>query len=208
MIQFLQSDPSLKSKEITAQTQEALASAKQTRDSDELLPPNRKDAIRRYKEEFEKPERYRSKFFLEHEKKTYSTADVPLVQIPDSAIYQVTHLFGNEDNSACIDTIHYSTNLNHGELSSLVSQLEKKTTAIADIRTELKSYQRDIEDLQAKSQSLNSKLTQLQDDRDLLQSRLIVVQNQAIMHLSAAPPKTLTGDEIMSNFMSNEINDY
>ena len=274
VIQVLQSDPTLKSVEVIAAHANALRGAKKIRALTEAPLDSKEIIIEEYKKEFQLDPQLRSKFFLEHEREACTAAEVPIVQIPNSVIYQLTHIAGQEDSSSYIDLIQ-PMNPHQRELDILTAQLEEKNALMTTYRVELSTALQAIVDLQNQRvqqvvqqatqqilqeqkispislssetmRSLTSKETALlstvnqslstvnivnnteydtkleqfraqiadisgkinvtNNDRIDIQSNLVVVQSKALSFASTAAPKMLSGDEIVSNYMFNNIYD-
>lgn len=272
VIQVLQSDPTLKSVEVIAAHTKALQEAKELRASTDAQPESKEAIIEKYKKEFQLRPQLRSRFFLDHEREACIAAEVPIVQIPDSVIYQLTHIAGQEDNSSYIDLIQ-PMNPHQRELDLLTSQLEEKNTLITKYRAELSAalqaivdlqnqrvqkavqqatqqilqeqkispitlpnetmrtltsnettllattnqsltsvntisdteYTTKLEQLRAQITTISDKINATNNDRIDIQSNLVVVQSKALSFASTAAPKLLSGDEIVSNYMFNNI---
>lgn len=269
MSQVLNSDPTFKSAEVVTTNAEALKKAEENREIQDGQPADSKeDIIEKYNKEFQLPSERRSRFFLDYEKEACIAANVPIVQIPDSVLYQLTQLIGQEDNSSYIDLVQ-NVNPHQQKLDLLTSQLEEKNALMAKYRAELSAALQAIVDLQNQrvqqavqqatqqilqeqkilpitlpnetmrtltsnetslltnaNQSLTlahtlndaeyaTKLTQLRDkitaisdkinatnnDRIDIQSNLVIEQTKALSFIAATPPKLLSGDEIISNYM-------
>lgn len=268
VIQVLQSDPNLKSVEVIADHTKALQEAKELRASADAQPESKEAIIEKYKKEFQLRPQLRSKFFLDHEREACIAAEVPIVQIPDSVIYQLTHIAGQEDNSSYIDLIQ-PMNPHQRELDLLTSQLEEKNALMAKYRAELSAalqaivdlqnqrvqqatqqvlqeqkispislssetmrtltsnettllatanqsltltntlnnteYTTKLEQLRAQITTISDKINATNNDRIDIQSNLVVVQSKALSFTSTAAPKLLSGEEIVSNYMFNNI---
>lgn len=268
VIQVLQSDPTLKSVEVIAAHTKALQEAKELRASADARLDSKEAIIEKYKKEFRLRPQLRSSFFLDHEREACIAAEVPIVQIPDSVIYQLTHLAGQEDNSSHIDLIQ-PANTHQRELDLLTSQLEEKNTLMTKYRAELSvalqaivdlqnqrvqqatqqvlqeqkislitlpnetmriltsnettllatanqsltstgtfdsaEYTTKLEQLRAQITTISDKINATNNDRIDIQSNLVVVQSKALAFASTAAPKLLSGDEIVSNYMFNNI---
>lgn len=270
IIQILQSDPTLKNAEVIAA--EALKNAKENRELPDAQPDSKEAIIEKYKREFQLRPALRSKFFLDHEREACIAAEVPIVQIPDSVIYQFTHIAGQEDNSSCIDLIQ-PMNPHQRELDLLTSQLEEKNALMSKYRAELVAalqaivdlqnqrvqqavqqatqqilqeqkvfpitlpnetmrtltsnetallskanqsltltnpldnaeYTTKLEQLRAQIATITDKINATNNDRIDIQSNLVVVQSKALSFASTAAPKLLSGDDIVSNYIFNNI---
>lgn len=269
MSQILNSDPTFKSAEVVTTNAEALKKTEENREIQNEQPADsKKDIIEKYNKEFQLPSERRSRFFLDYEKEACIAANVPIVQIPDSVLYQLTQLIGQEDNSSYIDLVQ-NVNPHQQKLDLLTSQLEEKNALMAKYRAELSAALQAIVDLQNQrvqqavqqatqqilqeqkilpitlpnetmrtltsnetslltnanqslilAHTLNdaeyaTKLTQLRDkitaisdkinatnnDRIDIQSSLVIEQTKALSFIAATPPKLLSGDEIISNYM-------
>lgn len=274
VIQVLQSDPTLKSVEVIAAHAAALRDAKKIRALTEAPLDSKEIIIEEYKKEFQLDPQLRSKFFLEHEREACKAAEVPIVQIPDSVIYQLTHIAGQEDSSSYIDLIQ-PINPHQRDLDILTAQLEEKNALMTTYRVELSTalqaivdlqnqrvqqvvqqatqqilqeqkispisissetmrsltsketallstanqslstvnivnnteYDTKLEQFRAQIADISSKINVTNNDRIDIQSNLVVAQSKALSFASTAAPKMLSGDEIVSNYMFNNIYD-
>lgn len=120
---IMPSDPSLKDPAITRLIEQKKEWAAAARAETDPVCNSPEEIIAKYKQEFAAHVTQRSDFYLQHEREACIAAGVPIVQIPDSVIYQLTHLSGQDDSSAYIDTICHQSS-NQACIDTLIAQLE------------------------------------------------------------------------------------
>ncbi len=180
-----QSDASLRDPEIIKLTEENKRKALETRLETDTIMKTPEDIIARYKKEH--AHRIRGSFYLTHEREACIAAGVPIVQIPDSVIYQLTHLGGQEDSSHLIDTLHHNLS-NQSTMDVLLAKLEACNAKVAALQN-----------------TQSNELATYTNERSMLQTMLITEQAKALQEMRLNPSRVLSGDEVVSNHHFNTV---
>jgi putative ubiquitin-RnfH superfamily antitoxin RatB of RatAB toxin-antitoxin module len=205
MSQVLKLDPTFKSAEVGTTNAEALKKAEENREIQDGQPADSKeDIIEKYNKEFQLPSERRSRFFLDYEKEACIAANVPIVQIPDSVIYQLTQLICQEDNSSYIDLVQ-NVNPHQQKLDLLTSQLEEKNALMAKYRMELSAALQAIVDLQNQrvQQAVQQATQQILQEQKILP---ITLPNETMRTLTSNETALLTNAN-QSLTLANTLND-